>query len=144
MIIIRNAGRLAGIATVVAVFDVHAQGPGARQAADTMSAPITNVTYEVTYDRRNAPARAVAMRMTFTTDGAGPVLLSLPAWTPGAYEISNFSRWVAGFSASSGDKPLAWDKLDYDTWRIRTGGARDVSIRFNYSADSLDNAMAWA
>ena len=34
--------------------------------------------------------------MTFTTTGAAPVLLSLPAWTPGAYEISNFARWVDG------------------------------------------------
>ena len=142
-----TAWRIAAIAaiatTVVPVLDAGAQGPGSKPPTDSVSAPIANVTYDLTYDRRTAPARAVGVRMTFTTDGTSPVLLSLPAWTPGAYEISNFSRWVVGFSAWNGDKPLTWDKLDFDTWRIRTNGARDVSIRFNYSADSLDNAMAW-
>ena len=41
-------------------------------------------------------------------------------------------------------KPLKWDKLDYDTWRVQPGGARSVSVHFDYLADTLDNAMAWA
>ena len=44
----------------------------------------------------------------------------------------------------AGDRPLVWDKVDYDTWRIRTNGAKAVTLRFHYAADSLDNAMAWA
>jgi predicted metalloprotease with PDZ domain len=72
------------------------------------------------------------------------VLLSLPAWTPGAYEISNFSRWVSAFAPTAGGQPLGWDKLDYDTWRVQPGGAKSVTVTFDYLADSLDNAMAWA
>jgi predicted metalloprotease with PDZ domain len=72
------------------------------------------------------------------------VLLSLPAWTPGAYEISNYARWIVNFMAVAGDKALKWDKLDYDTWRVQPGGARSVTVRFDYLADSLDNAIAWA
>ena len=71
------------------------------------------------------------------------MVLSLPAWTPGAYEISNFSRWVVGFEATGDGKALTWDKLDYDTWRIRPAGAKSVRVSFRYAADSLDNAMAW-
>jgi predicted metalloprotease with PDZ domain len=141
----RIAWQIAGLAAVlVGGLDVQAQAPGSTSPPDFVSAPIANVTYGLTYDRRTAPSRVVGVEMTFTTEGTGPVLLSLPAWTPGAYEISNFSRWVVGFSALSGDKPLTWDKANFDTWRIRTNGARDVSIRFNYTADSLDNAMAWS
>jgi predicted metalloprotease with PDZ domain len=141
----RTVWQIAGIAAGLAGgFDAAAQGPGSPAPRDSVSAPITNVRYDLTYDRRTAPLRVVGVEMTFTAEGSGPVLLSLPAWTPGAYEISNFSRWVAGFNARSGDKPLTWDKLDYDTWRIRTNGARDVSVRFSYSADTLDNAMAWS
>jgi len=140
-----NAWRSAGISTALVVgCTAGAQGPGSQPASDTVSSPIGNVAYELTYDRRTAAGRSIAVRMTFTSDGTGPVLLSLPAWTPGAYEISNYARSVVGFTAWSGDKPLTWDKLDFDTWRVRTNGARDVSIRFNYSADTLDNAMAWA
>jgi predicted metalloprotease with PDZ domain len=130
-------------AAVVIAGRAAGQGPGAR-AADTISAAIANVAYDVTFDRTSAASRAIAIKMTFTTDGTAPVLLSLPAWTPGAYEIDNFARWVVGFSATSGSAALSWDKLDFDTWRIRTNGARTVSVGFTYAADTLDNAIAWS
>jgi predicted metalloprotease with PDZ domain len=122
---------------------VQSQGPGARPSTDTISAPISNVAYEVTFDKRAAAAGAYAVRMSFSTDGSGPVLLSLPAWTPGAYELSNFAQKVIAFSPTSGGKALSWDKVDYDTWRIRNATG-PVDVRFTYVADSLDNAMSWS
>ena len=67
-----------------------------------------------------------------------------PAWTPGAYELSFFARWVSNFTPEAGGQALAWDKLDYDTWRIQPNGAKSVTVRFDYLADTLDNAMAWS
>src|SRR5450759_2676921 len=82
--------------------------------------------------------------MTFTVGGADPVLLSLPKWTPGAYEIDNFARDVSNFSAEQAGTSLAWDKLDPDTWRVRPRGMGEVTVRFDYLADSLDNANTWS
>ena len=124
--------------------DASAQGPGSRSPSDTVSAPISNVVYDVTFDRGTSASRTIGVTMTFTTDGSGPVLLSLPAWTPGAYEIDNFARWVVGFTATSAGRPLSWDKVDFDTWRVRTNAAGQVSVAFNYTADTLDNAMSWS
>jgi len=113
---------------------------------DSTSAPIREVHYDVTFTRANGQQRSVEVAMTFllSPTAPAPVVLSLPAWTPGAYEISNFSRWVVGFEATSDGKPLTWDKLDYDTWRIRPAGAKSMRVSFRYAADSLDNAMSWA
>jgi predicted metalloprotease with PDZ domain len=122
---------------------VLAQGPGSRPSADTISAPISNVAYEVSFDKRDAASGTYRVRMTFTADGSGPVLLSLPAWTPGAYEISNFAQKVVAFEASAGDKALSWDKTDFDTWRLRDASG-PIQVRFTYVADSLDNAMSWS
>jgi predicted metalloprotease with PDZ domain len=118
---------------------------GAQQAAATpRSAPISNIRYEVTFDRASAAARRLRVATTFDVDGAGPVILSLPAWTPGAYEMSWFSRWVTGFTAqSAGGAALDWDEVDYDTWRIESRGSKGVTVRFDYVADTLDNAMSW-
>ncbi|MDQ6768672.1 MAG: PDZ domain-containing protein, partial [Gemmatimonadota bacterium] len=69
---------------------------------------------------------------------------SLPAWTPGAYEISNFARNISNFSAEEAGNSLSWDKLDPDTWRIRPRGAGEVTVRFDYKADTLDNAHSWS
>jgi predicted metalloprotease with PDZ domain len=126
-------------------------GPAARAQQKTtpapapaQSAPITNLRYELTFDSATARQRTIRVAMSFDVGGQGPVLLSLPAWTPGAYEISNFSRWVSNFSAGTSGKSVRWDKLDYDTWRLQPGGARSLTVRFDYRADSLDNAMAWS
>ncbi|MFL5478364.1 MAG: PDZ domain-containing protein, partial [Gemmatimonadaceae bacterium] len=108
------------------------------------SAPISDISYEVTFTRTNAAVRRVSSAMTFTVGGGEPLLLSLPSWTPGAYEIGNFARNVADFAAEEAGHTLAWDKVDADTWRVRPSGVGQVIVRFNYLADSLDNANTWA
>src|SRR3954469_1090605 len=96
------------------------------------SAPITDVRYEVTFTRANGERREVGSAMTFTVGGTEPVILSLPKWTPGAYEISNFSRDVSSFSAEQAGSSLSWDKVDADTWRVRPRGVGEVTVRFEY------------
>jgi predicted metalloprotease with PDZ domain len=112
--------------------------------SSTTSAPIANISYQVTFTRTNAEQRVVSSAMTFTVGGNAPVLLSLPAWTPGAYEIDNFARNVSGFTAEETGTTLSWDKVDPDTWRVEPRGAGQVTVRFEYAADSLDNANTWA
>ena len=82
--------------------------------------------------------------MTFTVASAEPVLLALPAWTPGAYELSYWAKYVSAFEAASSGKQLGWDKADYQTWRVRPSGAGSVSIAFEYRNDSLDNSNSWS
>jgi predicted metalloprotease with PDZ domain len=110
------------------------------------SATVTNIRYEVAFTRESAERRLARVTMRFVPDASTePVLLSLPAWTPGAYEISNFARWISGFSATANGRELSWDKIDHDTWRIRRAGPTpEITVAFDYRADTLDNAMAWA
>jgi predicted metalloprotease with PDZ domain len=132
------------ISVLAATGSALAQQPAAR---DSVSAAIRDVKYEVTFLRSNAARHEVDVAMTFTTAGTAPVVLSLPAWTPGAYEISNFARAIVDFEArpAAGTiRELAWDKLDFDTWRIRPDGAKAIRVSFRYLADSLDNAASWA
>ena len=135
--------RAAGLTSLLAAASsLGAQTPASEPAP--RSAPISNLRYEVTFDRTTAAARRIRVATTFDVDGPGPVLLSLPAWTPGAYEISNFARWVTDFGAQgTGGAVLGWDHLDFDTWRVDPRGSRSVTVRFDYLADTLDNAMSW-
>jgi len=118
--------------------------PRASAQASATSAPITDIRYEVTFTRANGERRQVTSAMTFTVGGTDAVLLSIPKWTPGSYEIDNFARDVANFSAEQAGATLAWDKLDPDTWRVRPRGVGEVTVRFDYLADSLDNGNTWA
>jgi predicted metalloprotease with PDZ domain len=133
----------------IVVWTVAVALPGASaiaqaRGADSVSAAITDVRYDVTFSPALGEQRRVAVAMSFTVAGNGPVIVSLPAWTPGAYELSNFARWVVDFAPTADGKPLPWDKVDFDTWRIRTNGAKTVRVEFTYVADTLDNAMSWA
>jgi predicted metalloprotease with PDZ domain len=135
---------LVSLAQVSAHAQTTASGAGPVPAAVPQSAPVRDMRYELTFDRSTAHRRVVRVATSFAVDGGdAPVILSLPTWTPGAYELSPFARWVTGFTATGDGKPLAWDKIDHDSWRIRTGGARAVTVSFDYVADTLDNAMAW-
>jgi predicted metalloprotease with PDZ domain len=109
-----------------------------------VSAAISDLRYEVTFDKSTAASRTIRVQTQFNTASRDPVILSLPAWTPGAYELSNYAKWISSFRATGDGKPLAWDKTDFDTWRVRPEGAKAITITFDYRADSMDNAMAWS
>lgn len=130
---------------VVAAHALPAQPASvARGTPPVRSAALSDVRYQLSFDAARGLQRSIGVQMTFVVNGREPVLLSLPAWTPGAYEISNYARFVSAFAATAAGKPLRWDKLDPDTWRIQADGAREVTVRFEAKADSLDNAFNWA
>jgi predicted metalloprotease with PDZ domain len=108
------------------------------------SAPISDVHYDVTFKALQGMERGADVAMTFTASGKDPVLLSLPVWTPGDYEVSNYARNVSQFAATSNGKRLRWDKATPQTWRIFTENGGPVRIEFHFRADSLDNAASWA
>ncbi len=111
--------------------------------AQAVSAPITNIHYDVTADAAGLARRTLGVVTSFDVADNGVVILSLPAWTPGAYEISNFARWVSNFRPTQNGVPLRWDKVDFDTWRLHPAKAGRVTVAFDYLADTLDNAMSW-
>ena len=139
---LRAAAMLAAVCMLPAA--AFAQRQAAAAPVPARSAPLANLRYELTFDSASAAQRTLKVTVTFDVGGAGHVLLSFPAWTPGSYEIANFARFLTEFSATAGGKSLDWDKLDYDTWRIDPAGARTITVRFDYRADTLDNAMAWS
>jgi predicted metalloprotease with PDZ domain len=113
-------------------------------AAPARSAPISDVHYSVTFRSLQGLERGVDVAMSFTAAGKDPVILSLPIWTPGDYEISYFARNVSHFVATSHGKVLTWDKSGPNSWRITTANGGPVTVNFQYHADSLDNAQSWA
>ena len=131
---------------------VSGQGSAAAQVAGTAqasasagaSAPVENIRYALTFDSATAAERTVRVRMTFDAPTAEPVLLSLPVWTPGAYEVSNFARRVSAFTAMADGQPVEWDKVAPSTWRVRPRGPGTLNVSFLFRADTLDNAMSWS
>jgi len=108
-----------------------------------ISAPISNISYEITVDSSAVGRRQLGVAMSFTVAGTAPVILALPAWSPGHYVLLWFARRVSQFSAQSNGVPLDWRKLDFQTWEIKPRSAGTVRVTFNYLADAVDRAVAW-
>src|ERR1035437_6820564 len=131
---------LASLAILVVPLVASAQSRAALQR----SGAISDVHYSVTFKALQGIERGVDVSMSFVATGREPVVLSLPIWTPGDYEVSWFARNVSQFSATSRGKALTWDKLGPNTWRVVTNSDGPVTVGFQYKADSLDNAQSWA
>jgi predicted metalloprotease with PDZ domain len=99
------------------------------------------VRYEVSVP---APASSLFhVTAEFRATGKDTLQVSLPAWSPGSYEIQNYARYVRGFSAkNAAGQPLFWDRADKDTWRVITGRADRVIVAFDFLADTVDLSLA--
>jgi predicted metalloprotease with PDZ domain len=65
-------------------------------------------------------------------------LLVMPVWTPGSYLIREFERHVQDFAAvDSAGQTLRWEKVNKDTWRIVTNGAREWRASYRVYANEL-------
>ena len=92
------------------------------------SAPVSALRFEVQLAAEEAFLQSLRVTASFRVEGRDPVLLSMPAWTPGSYEIANFARQVSAFTARQGGRELRWDKLDPDTWRIIPSGRGEITL----------------
>jgi len=99
------------------------------------------VQYEISVP---APAtRLFHVRADFPTRSKDTLYLSLPAWSPGNYEIQNYARYVRHFGAKTpAGQALFWDRFDKDAWRVTTARSERVTVEFDYFADTIDLSMA--
>jgi predicted metalloprotease with PDZ domain len=136
---------MAAIATGAGPAAARGQGePQTRSARTAHSAPIARVRYDVTLDSATNRARTLDVAMHFTVGGPGPVVLALPAWSPGHYVLLWFARRVSHFTPTMDGAPLSWHQLDFQTWELE--GAKpgaNVTVEFKYLADTIDRAVAW-
>ena len=91
---------------VAALAMTCAVGQSLQAQRPRVSAPITGVSYEITADSASVGRRQLGVSMSFQVSSADPVILSLPAWSPGHYVLLWFARRVSNFSAQSGGARL--------------------------------------
>lgn len=131
------------IRTLAVLLAAVAPGAAAQQP-DSVVHPVGRIHYEVTFNAATARTSSVYVTMSFDVAAADAVSLSLPAWTPGAYQLRDFARNVFDFQAVQDERPLRWHKADYDTWRVIPADSGRLRVSFRYLADSLDTASSWA
>src|SRR5438309_2321302 len=73
-------------------------------------------------------ARRAEVELQVESRGAETLDVRLPVWTPGSYLVREHQRHVDGLRAEGDGRELQVDKVDKQTWRVRTSGARAIRI----------------
>ena len=103
------------------------------------SQPQVRILYTLAMPRPSSHIFDVAVAFTGLPPSEEDLLLQLPVWRPGRYLVLDFAGGVLGFEArGASGEPLAWEKTDKSTWRIRRNGAPVVSVRYELFADEFD------
>src|SRR5215213_6018532 len=108
------------------------------QRSRTVPAGAPEIAYTVSMPRPHTHLFGVEARLNYR--GAAPAALDLvmPVWTPGSYLVREFERHVQDFEArDGGGRALAWVKTNKNTWRVESGGAREVRVRYAVYANEL-------
>jgi predicted metalloprotease with PDZ domain len=80
----------------------------------------------------------VEVAMVAPTGGAGELELMMATWTPGSYLIREYARHVEELRAQTlAGEPLAVDKVRKNRWRVTTGGAERIALRYRLYAREL-------
>ena len=65
-------------------------------------------------------------------------ILVMPVWTPGSYLIREFERHVQDFAAADASgQPLQWEKIDKNSWRVKTNFLPEWRVTYRVYANEL-------
>ncbi|MCG8323040.1 MAG: PDZ domain-containing protein [Cytophagales bacterium] len=72
------------------------------------------------------------------------VIVALPAWRPGRYELGDFIQNVQKLRATTlSNESLPVKKIKKDHWEIDTMGAASIKVKYNYYAYKMDAGSCW-
>lgn len=75
---------------------------------------------------------------------ADTLVVQLPAWRPGRYELGNFAKNIQRFKVTNAEGGiLSFRKVTKDSWAIETKGSDTFKISYNYYAAQLDAGACW-
>ncbi len=127
-------------ALLLVVFMMHSPlSASAETAPDPGSDPIR---YTVSFPEPQT--HYVEVSVVVPTDGRSEVELMMAVWTPGSYLVREYARQVEAVTASGVDgRALAVAKSDKNRWRVATGGAPSVEVRYRVYAREMSVRTNW-
>jgi predicted metalloprotease with PDZ domain len=112
---------------------------GAATQAQTTAPMSSEISYTVAMTRPHTHLLEVEIRVKVPANLQVPNEsdLIMPVWTPGSYLIREFERHVQDFAADANGRALDWTKVNKDTWRVKTSGARQWRATYRVYANEL-------
>lgn len=85
----------------------------------------------------------VEVESAIPTSGRAEVEVYMATWTPGSYLIREYERNVEAVTASAGTRALTVAKSAKNRWKITTGGAPTVTLRYKVYSREMTVRNNW-
>ena len=95
----------------------------------------------------SAPQRIshfLEIEMTIDCIDSEEIILELPSWRPGRYELGNFAKNIRKWQAvNDKNETLAFKKISKDSWKVSTEGSAKIKIIYDYFCVQADAGACW-
>jgi predicted metalloprotease with PDZ domain len=85
----------------------------------------------------------IEVEAAIPTAGRPDVEVYMATWTPGSYLIREYERNVEAVTAATGTRSLAVTKSTKNRWKIATGGAANVTLRYKVYSREMTVRNNW-
>ena len=85
----------------------------------------------------------VEVEAAIPTGGRPQVEVYMATWTPGSYLIREYERHVEAVTATASTRSLSVEKSTKNRWRITTGGAPEVTLRYKVYSREMTVRNNW-
>src|SRR5689334_11774263 len=85
----------------------------------------------------------VEVEAAIPTSGRAEVEVYMATWTPGSYLIREYERNVEAVTAAAGSRAIAVAKSTKNRWKITTGGAPAVTLRYKVYSREMTVRNNW-
>jgi predicted metalloprotease with PDZ domain len=85
----------------------------------------------------------VEVAASIPTRGRSELDLMMAVWTPGSYLVREYERNVEALSVSANGRPLSVTKSDKNRWRVTTGGAATVDLKYRVYGREMSVRTNW-
>src|SRR5262245_31311719 len=85
----------------------------------------------------------VEVEAAIPTSGRAEVEVYMATWTPGSYLIREYERNVEAVTAAAGARALTVGKSTKNRWKIATGGAPNVTLRYKVYSREMTVRNNW-
>ncbi|HKP67754.1 MAG TPA: PDZ domain-containing protein [Pyrinomonadaceae bacterium] len=107
------------------------------KASAQQPASVPDISYTVSMSKPWTHLLEVEMRLKYDK-APESAEVKMPVWTPGSYLVREYARHVQDFAArDTSGKALAWEKVNKNTWRIPTGGAKEIVASYRVYSNEL-------
>lgn len=92
----------------------------------------------------NRISHFIEIEMTIDEVDSEEIILELPSWRPGRYELGNFAKNIRRWQAyNDKNETLAFKKITKDSWQVSTEGSSKIKIHYEYFSAQADAGGCW-